>query len=145
MAESGEEIIDSPSGWVAEHVKRYVETDGASGHEWRGVHTLLLVTRGRRSGKLHRTALIYGQDGDRYLVVASRGGAQHHPQWYLNLTADPQVRVQVAADKFAATAQTATNNEKARLWQIMAGIWPAYNDYQKKTARPIPVVILERA
>ena len=102
-----EEVFDSPKGWVAQHIRRYVETDGRKGHRWRGVDTLLLTTRGRRSGKLRRTALIYGRDGDRYLVVASSGGAKRHPSWYLNLAENPEVWVQVDADRFAARARTA--------------------------------------
>ncbi|HZG62000.1 MAG TPA: nitroreductase family deazaflavin-dependent oxidoreductase [Rubrobacteraceae bacterium] len=140
-----EEITDSPTGWVAEHVDRYVETDGREGHEWRGVPTLLLTTRGRKSGKLRRTALIYGKDGEgRYLLVASKGGAPEHPSWYLNLAAHPEVEVQVGADKFAARARTADAREKPRLWQLMTSIWPDYDGYQKKTGRDIPVVIVER-
>jgi len=141
---SREEILDSPMGWVARHVRRYVETDGSSGHQWNGRQTLLLTTRGRRSGKLRRTALIYGQDGDRYLLVASNGGARKHPFWYLNLTAQPDVQVQVGADKFAARARTAGAEEKPRLWRLMAAIWPDYDRYQKRTSRDIPVVIVER-
>ena len=140
-----EEVTDSPTGWVAEHVDRYVETDGREGHEWRGVPTLLLTTRGRKSGKLRRTALIYGKDGEgRYLLVASKGGAPEHPSWYLNLAAHPEVEVQVGADKFAARARTADAREKPRLWQLMTSIWPDYDGYQKKTDRDIPVVIVER-
>ena len=140
-----EEVTDSPTGWVAKHVDRYVETDGREGHEWRGVPTLLLTTRGRKSGKLRRTALIYGKDGEeRYLLVASKGGAPEHPSWYLNLTEHPEVEVQVGADKFAARARTAAAQEKPRLWQVMASIWPDYDGYQKKTGRDIPVVIVER-
>ncbi len=140
-----EEVTDSPTGWVAEHVRRYVETDGREGHEWRGVPTLLLTTRGRKSGKLRRTALIYGKDGEeRYLLVASKGGAPEHPSWYLNLAAHPEVEVQVGADKFAARARTADAQEKPRLWQLMTSIWPDYDGYQKKTDRDIPVVIVER-
>ena len=140
-----EEVTDSPTGWVAKHIHRYVETDGREGHEWRGVPTLLLTTRGRKSGKLRRTALIYGKDGEeRYLLVASKGGAPEHPSWYLNLTEHPEVEVQVGADKFAARARTADAQEKPRLWQVMASIWPDYNGYQKKTGRDIPVVIVER-
>jgi deazaflavin-dependent oxidoreductase (nitroreductase family) len=140
-----EEVTDSPTGWVAEHVDRYVETDGREGHEWRGVPTLLLTTRGRKSGKLRRTALIYGEDGEeRYLLVASKGGAPEHPSWYLNLAAHPEVEVQVGADKFAARARTADAREKPRLWQLMTSIWPDYDVYQKKTGRDIPVVIVER-
>ena len=142
---SQEEVTDSPTGWVAEHVHRYVETDGREGHEWRGVPTLLLTTRGRKSGKLRRTALIYGKDGEeRYLLVASKGGAPEHPSWYLNLTEHPEVEVQVGADKFAARARTADAQEKPRLWQVMVSIWPDYDGYQKKTGRDIPVVIVER-
>jgi deazaflavin-dependent oxidoreductase (nitroreductase family) len=141
---SREEIVDSPTGWVARHVRRYVETDGRSGHKWNGRQTLLLTTRGRKSGKLRRTALIYGQDGDRYLLVASNGGARNHPFWYLNLTAQPEVQVQVGADKFTARARTAGAEEKPRLWRLMAAIWPDYDRYQKRTSRDIPVVILER-
>lgn len=140
-----EEVTDSPTGWVAEHVRRYVETDGREGHEWRGVPTLLLTTRGRKSGKLRRTALIYGKDGEeRYLLVASKGGAPEHPSWYLNLSEHPEVEVQVGADKFAARARTADAREKPHLWQVMASIWPDYDGYQKKTGRDIPVVIVER-
>jgi deazaflavin-dependent oxidoreductase (nitroreductase family) len=139
-----EEIFDSPRGWVARHIRRYMESDGKAGHRWSGVHTLLLTTRGRRSGKLRRTALIYGRDGDRYLVVASSGGAKHHPAWYLNLTENPEVEVQVGPDRFAARAHTASGEEKARLWGTMASIWPEYDRYQARTERDIPLVVLER-
>lgn len=145
MTHGGEEVLDSPSDWVADHTRRYVETDGRDGHEWNGVPTLLLTTRGRKSGTLRRTALIYGRNGDDYVVVASRGGAPHHPAWYLNLVADPQVWLQVGAEKFTARARTATPEEKPRLWKQMASIWPDYDNYQAKTSRDIPVVILERA
>jgi deazaflavin-dependent oxidoreductase (nitroreductase family) len=139
-----EEVFDSPKGWVAKHVLRYVETDGRSGHRWGGVDTLLLTTRGRSSGTLRRTALIYGRDGDRYLVVASQGGSDTHPAWYLNLVANPEVELQVGADKFVARARTAAAKEKPRLWRLMASIWPEYNRYQTRTDRDIPVVILDR-
>jgi deazaflavin-dependent oxidoreductase (nitroreductase family) len=143
MSEHAEEIHDSPAGWVNEHIRRYVESDGEHGRKWRGVDTLLLTTRGRKSGLLRRTALIFGQDGGNYLVVASQGGAAKHPNWYLNLAAEPDVEVQVGAEKFRATARTASADEKPRLWERMAGIWPAYDDYQRRTTRDIPVVILE--
>jgi deazaflavin-dependent oxidoreductase (nitroreductase family) len=139
-----DEIYDSPTGWVADHIREYVETDGRKGHTWRGATTLLFTTMGRKSGKRRRTALIYGKDGDNYIVVASRGGHAQHPAWYLNLVDNPNVEVQVGADKFTARARTANAEEKARLWPIMTAIWPAYDDYQAKTERDIPVVILER-
>lgn len=141
---TSEEVLDSSYGWVAEHVRSYVESDGEQGHYWNGVPTLLLTTRGRRSGKLRRTALIYGRDGDRYVVVASQAGAPTNPAWYLNLTADPEVQVQVGAERFTARARTASAQEKPELWRQMAGIWPAYDEYQTKTDRDIPVVLLER-
>jgi deazaflavin-dependent oxidoreductase (nitroreductase family) len=140
-----QEPIDSPTGWVAKHVQRYIETNGEDGHIWKGVPTLILTTLGRRSGKPRRLALIYGQDDDRYIVVASKGGAAQHPEWYLNLLDNPEVQVQVLADRFRANARTATPEEHKALWPRMAEIWPAYNQYQKKTDRQIPLVILERA
>ena len=136
--------IDSPQGWVAEHVQRYVETNGEDGYWWRGAPTLILTTLGRRSGKPRRLALIYSQDGDRYVVVASKGGADQHPEWYRNLLEHPEVQVQVMADRFRARARTATPEEHERLWPRMVEIWPDYDKYQAKTARQIPLVILER-
>ena len=128
-----------------EHVKRYRETDGAEGHEWQGTTVLILTTRGRRSGEERSTPLIYGRHGDDYLVVASKGGADEPPAWYLNLEADPEVKVQVLGDRFSARARTATAQEKPELWQTMVQRWPQYADYQRKTARDIPVVVLERS
>jgi deazaflavin-dependent oxidoreductase (nitroreductase family) len=128
-----------------EHARRYMEIGGRDGHIWEGVPTLLLTTRGRRSGESRTTPLIYGRDGDRYLVVASRGGAPEHPGWYQNLVAHPEIQVQVMADRFKARARTATAAERPALWKTMAAVWPAYDEYQARTAREIPVVIIERA
>lgn len=142
------QIFDSPRGWVRSHIQEYVESDGRKGHRWRGLPTLLLTTRGRKSGKLRRTALIYGQDGDNYLVVASDGGAPKHPLWYLNLVEDPTVEVQVGVDTFNAHARTVTAREKPRLWKLMSKIYPHYDKYQErasKAGRDIPVIILEPA
>ncbi|RKR91560.1 deazaflavin-dependent oxidoreductase (nitroreductase family) [Micromonospora pisi] len=138
-----EEVQDSPTGWVADHIREYVESNGERGRTWRGYPTLLITVRGRKSGKLHRTALIYGRDGDNYLLVASQGGAPKHPAWYLNLTADPEVRVEVDGKTLVARARTATPEEKPELWQRMVEIFPPYATYQTKTSRQIPVVILE--
>lgn len=132
-------------GWQQEHARRYLETGGRDGHIWEGVPTLLLTTTGRRSGESRTTPLIYGRDGDRYLVVASRGGAPEHPGWYQNLAAHPEIQVQVMADRFKARARTASAAERPGLWKTMAAIWPAYDEYQARTAREIPVVIIERA
>jgi deazaflavin-dependent oxidoreductase (nitroreductase family) len=143
MAE--QQVVDSPRGWVNRHIQSYVDSGGTKGHLWRGVPTLLLTTTGRKSGLRRRTALIYGQDGDAYVVVASNGGTVEHPLWYSNLVADPNVEVQVGEDVFKGVARTADAEERARLWPMMADIWPDYRNYQKKTAREIPVVLLERA
>ena len=136
--------IDSPQNWVAEHVQRYIETNGEDGYWWRGAPTLILTTLGRRSSKPRRLALIYDQDGDRYVVVASKGGAEQHPDWYLNILDHPEVQVQVMADRFRARARTATAEEHDVLWPRMVQIWPDYDKYQAKTERQIPLVILER-
>jgi deazaflavin-dependent oxidoreductase (nitroreductase family) len=129
-----------------EHVNRYVATDGEEGHDWRnGTSILILTTKGRRSGVERSTPLIYGKHGDDYLIVASKGGADDPPAWYLNLGDDPEVEVQVKADRFKARARTASPDEKPELWQTMTSAWPDYDDYQKRTEREIPVVVLERA
>ena len=128
-----------------EHVKRYQETDGAEGHEWRGSTVLLLTTTGRRSGQDRTTPLIYRTHGDDYVVVASKGGAPQDPSWYLNLSSDPNVSIQVLDDRFKAKARTASAEERPELWRIMTETWPPYDEYQSKTDREIPVVVLERA
>jgi deazaflavin-dependent oxidoreductase (nitroreductase family) len=128
-----------------EHVQRYVETGGEEGHDWQGTTVLILTTTGRRSGTERSTPLIYGTNGADYLVVASKGGADEPPAWYRNLEAEPEVTVQVKGDRFAARARTATPDEKPELWRTMVGQWPAYDEYQTKTDRDIPVIVLERA
>ena len=145
VAMADTEPLDSALDWVAEHTRRYVETGGEEGHLWRGVPCLVLTTTGRRSARLRRNALIYGRDGDAYVVVASKGGAPGHPSWYLNLVDDPSVTVQVGAEVFRATARTVDATDKARLWPHMVAIWPDYDEYARKTERDIPVVVLERA
>ncbi|MFI0483525.1 nitroreductase family deazaflavin-dependent oxidoreductase [Actinomadura sp. 9N215] len=138
-----QEIHDSPTDWVAEHIRTYVESGGRKGHLYQGLPTLLLTTRGRKSGLLRRTALIYGEDGDHYLLVASNGGASEHPAWYLNLSAHPEVTAQVGADIFAARGRTATPDEKDALWQVMTSVFPLYDSYQAASERDIPLVVLE--
>ncbi|MCW3021707.1 MAG: nitroreductase family deazaflavin-dependent oxidoreductase [Conexibacter sp.] len=126
------------------HVERYEETGGEEGHDWEGTQTLILTTTGRKSGDERKSALIYGEHGGDHLVVASKGGAPEPPAWYLNLQAQPEVQVQVKGERFTARARDATPEEKPELWAIMTGHWPAYDEYQTKTDRPIPVVVLER-
>lgn len=127
------------------HVQRYLETDGAEGYSWyRGTTILILTTTGRRTGLQRRNALIYREDGGRYVVVASKGGAARHPDWYLNLKENADVEVQVKGELFAARARDATPEERPRLWAMMTEVWPDYDSYQRKTSREIPVVVLER-
>src|SRR5215470_3643475 len=131
-----------PPGWQQAHARRYIESGGKDGHIWEGVTTLLLTTTGRRSGLPRTTPLIYGRDGDRYLVVASRGGAPTHPAWYENLVAQPRLEVQVLAERFPARARTATAAERPAFWKTMAAIWLPYDEYQARTSREIPVVVI---
>lgn len=128
-----------------EHVDRYVATNGEEGYVWRnGAPILILTTKGRKSGQERSNALIFGRHGDDYLVVGSKGGAPLAPGWYTNLVANPEVHVQVKGDRFAAHARTATPEEKPELWRTMTAVWPDYDQYQQRTEREIPVVILTR-
>jgi deazaflavin-dependent oxidoreductase (nitroreductase family) len=141
---SADQVIDNPTGWVAEHIRRYVESGGEEGHEYFGYDALLLTTRGRKSGKLRRTALYYGEHDGRFLLVASNGGAQLHPAWYLNLVEHPEVEVQLRDERFHARVRTANASERPRLWEQMVAMFPNYAVYQEKAPREIPVVIVER-
>lgn len=128
-----------------EHVRKYQETDGAEGYHWRdGTTILLLTTKGRKSGQERTSALIYRDYEDKQLIVASKGGADEPPAWFLNLEADPDVKVQIKGDKFTARARVATPDEKPAMWEHMVQVWPDYANYQAKTDREIPVVVLER-
>ncbi len=146
-------IPENLPGWIADHLQRYLDTDGADRHLWDSapvggpglLPTLLLTTTGRRSGQPGIMPLIYGEADGNYIVVASKGGAPKHPGWYLNLAANAavEVQVQVQAKRFQATARTTSGDERAALWEKMAAIYPPYHDYQAKTEREIPVVVLE--
>lgn len=127
-----------------EHVEKYRETDGEVGHDWQNSVVLILTTKGRRSGEPRDAALIYQPYGDDVLIVASKGGADQPPAWYLNLEAEPEVQVQIKADRYTARARTATPDERPDMWRTMTATWPAYDEYQTKTEREIPVVVLER-
>jgi deazaflavin-dependent oxidoreductase (nitroreductase family) len=129
-----------------EHVRRYRETGGEVGHIWReGSTVLLLTTIGRTSGEPRTIPLIYAKDGDRYVIVASKGGAPEHPGWYRNLEKTPEVELQVEAEVLRARARTAAGQEREDLWRKANEVWPHYAEYAEKTDREIPVVVLERA
>jgi deazaflavin-dependent oxidoreductase (nitroreductase family) len=139
-------------GWITNHLARYIATNGEDGYLWDAslgggeglVPTLLLTTVGRKSGRELTMPLIFGRSGADYVIVASKGGAPEHPSWYLNLQANPEVRVQVKAEKFAARAHTADPAERASLWPKMVQIYAPYALYQTKTDREIPLVILSK-
>jgi len=139
-------------GWIEHHLTRYLATDGAEGYLWDAslgggkglLPTLLLTTTGRKSGRSLTLPLIFGESGADYVVVASKGGAPAHPAWYLNLEARPEVQVQIKADKFKARARTTSGAERTSLWSKMVALYGPYADYQNKTEREIPVVVLSR-
>ena len=142
-------IHDSPTEWVRDHIDRYVKTNGADGHDWNGVPCCLVTTKGRKSGRWVRSALIYGRDGDDVVLIASKGGAPENPLWLENMASNPDVWLQVGADCYWATARVVDpateSTTRSRLWKIMAAIWPSYDEYQTKAgSRTIPVVVLSR-
>jgi len=139
-----EEPLDSASDWVAEHTRRYVESGGEDGHYWRGVPTLVLTTRAASPATFGAMPSSTASTATTNVVVASKGGDDHHPLWYLNLLAEPKASIQVGADIIDVTARTATPDEKALLWPEMVAVWGDYASYQEKTERDIPVVILTR-
>jgi deazaflavin-dependent oxidoreductase (nitroreductase family) len=138
--------------WIAEHLRIYRESGGAEGHLFDSsvagglglVPSLLLTTTGQRSGEKRTSPLFYGTAGTAYVVIGSKGGADTQPGWYLNLRANPVVEVQVAREHFTARARVATSQEREQLWEQMVQLYPPYREYQKKTKREIPVVVLEK-
>ncbi len=138
MADSDDDLFG------AEHVRVYRDTAGERGYLWRGTTILLLSTEGRSSGEQRTTPLIHRTDGERWVVVASKGGAPANPGWYENLKANPEVTIQVRDQVIPALASDAEGEERERLWSLMVEVWPAYDEYQAKTDRKIPVVILSR-
>ncbi len=125
------------------HASLFRATDGRIGGRLVGSPVLLLVTTGRKTGLRRTTPLLYLQDGDRYVIVASNGGAAKHPVWWLNLQADPEASVEVGGRKVHVRATEAQGGEKARLWEELVRMYPSYEDYQKRTDREIPVALLE--
>lgn len=127
----------------AAHTKRYVDSNGEDGHAWNGIFCLLLTTIGNKTGEKRTLPLIYGQYGNAYVVVASKGGHSEDPYWYKNLVIEPAVEIQVGAEKFTATARTAVQGERTKLWKLMTDLFPRYDEYQTMTKREIPVVVIE--
>jgi deazaflavin-dependent oxidoreductase (nitroreductase family) len=153
MAEpnTSSELPEELPDWIKNHVSRYLASNGEDGYLWDAtigggkglVPTLLLTTVGRKSGRVLTLPLIFGRAGPDYVIVASKGGAPAHPAWYLNLQANPEVQVQVKGEKFTARAHTAQGAERWALWAKMLEIYEPYAQYQTKTDRQIPVVVLK--
>jgi deazaflavin-dependent oxidoreductase (nitroreductase family) len=137
-------IIDNDAEWVKKQIDEYIATDGAKPVFRGGAPLLLLTAKGRKSGEWRRTCLIGAEYEGEYLIVASKGGAPQHPTWYLNLTENPRVWLQVGGETFWAVAHTATDAEKPARWDYMVSLYGDYADYQLKTDRAIPVVVLVR-
>lgn len=135
----------APAGFssVEEHARRYLESGGTVGYEWEGATIVVIEITGRRSGRVRPVPLIKVTDGDRYLLVASKGGAPAHPEWYLNLLAEPRVVVHDRGESHPMTARTASAGERAALWPRAVAQWPAFDDYVRRTDREIPLVICE--
>jgi deazaflavin-dependent oxidoreductase (nitroreductase family) len=125
-----------------EHVRQYEATGGKVGHDWNGAPVLILHTTGRKSRQTRKFPLIYGRDGNDYVIVASKGGAPVHPGWYQNLVAHPDAKIQVRDKVLPVRARTGTAEDKERVWPTMTALWPEYDKYQAGTKRDIPVVLL---
>jgi deazaflavin-dependent oxidoreductase (nitroreductase family) len=136
--------------WIAEHIKLY-KSDPEKAHNWDSaplggpgvLPTLLLTTTGRKSGEPRSLPLIYGTDGDSYVIIASKGGMPTHPLWYENLLAKPECDLMVGAKAVSARARIVEGEERERIWEMMVGIYAPYTDYKKATDRKIPVVVLD--
>ncbi len=134
--------IPSPAKRAADQVETYERTDGREGGDLRGVPVIILTTRGRKTGAIRKTPLMRVNDGEEYAVVASKGGAPEHPVWYLNIRNDPTVQLQDGSVKKTYRAHEAEGAERAEWWRKATAVWPDYDDYQAKTDRQIPLVIL---
>jgi proline iminopeptidase len=128
-----------------EHVRSYLETNGALGYRWKeDAPIAILFTKGRTTGEQRANPLIFGRDGDAVVLVASKGGAPKDPGWYRNLRTTPEAEIQILGDRWHVRARIAEGEERERLWAHMARIWPHYDEYAARTDREIPVVVLER-
>jgi len=133
----------SPQDYVRKQVELYESSGGAEGNTMRGKPVIILTSRGAKSGKIRKTPLMRVEHDGTYAVVASKGGAPDHPTWYQNLVADPHVELQDGPVKRDLTARELTGDEKATWWERAVAAYPSYADYQRKTEREIPVLVLE--
>jgi deazaflavin-dependent oxidoreductase (nitroreductase family) len=149
--DSSATIRDSRKDFMTEHREAYLRSGGAQGHIMDitavGGHSFtthcMIKYTGRKSGKVFITPLIYGDIGGEVVIVASKGGADHHPAWYLNIRENPEVEFQVATQAFRGTWREPTGEERAKVWAFMIDVFPSYIDYQKGTDREIPLVMMK--
>ena len=141
------EYEPSPQKWVRDQVELYEGSGGTQGTTLRdtGLPVVIIANRGARSGKLRKTPVMRVEHDGRYAAVASQGGAPSHPRWYYNFRADPRVELQDGPHKQEMIARETTGDERAQWWERAVAAYPAYAEYQRKTARQIPVFVLERA
>jgi deazaflavin-dependent oxidoreductase (nitroreductase family) len=125
-------------------IKDFCENAGIVGGIFRGAPMILITHKGAKSGKTYVSPLVYSRDGDRYLIIASKGGARTHPDWYHNLVANPEITVEIGKEKFKARAKTTSGTERERLFDAQAKMMPQFNQYKAATKREIPVFVLER-
>ncbi|WP_406099625.1 nitroreductase family deazaflavin-dependent oxidoreductase [Streptomyces sp. NBC_01013] len=137
------EYEPSPTPWVRDQVEQYEKSGGTEGTTMRDMPVIVLTTLGAKSGKIRKTPLMRVEHNGSYAVVASLGGAPKHPVWYHNLTADPRAELQDGPVRQDMTAREVTGDEKALWWERAVEAYPDYADYQEKTDRQIPVLVLE--
>ena len=130
-------------GFMKDHIKRYLATNGEDGHLMNGFPCLVLTSTGKQSGEQRQAAVIYGKHNNSYVIVASKGGSDTPPAWFVNLQTNPQAHIQVKAEKLNVKMRIGEGNERKQLWDMMAKIFPDYLEYQKKTARQIAIVVLD--
>ena len=138
------EYIPSPSRWVADQVELYEGSGGTDGTTLKGMPVVIVTNRGRKTGAIRKTPLMRVADGDRYVLVASKGGAPKHPLWYHNLKAEPSVEIRDGVEVYSMhVSEVEDPDEKRRLWDLAVQAYPPYKDYQEKTDRIIPVFLAE--
>lgn len=152
MAET-QQTPEERVNYISEHLRIYLETDGEQGHvldltgkepgAGPNTTTLLLQTIGRKSGRVLTVPLIYDKVGEEFVIIASKGGAEQHPAWYLNLVERPEVRFQVGRNKYQGTWRVIEGKERGPVWEQLAEFYPPYHAYQKRTDRIIPVIALK--
>ena len=137
-------MVSGVHEWNRKIIEEFRANEGKVGGPFAGAPMVLLTHTGRKTGETRTNPLVYMADGDRYLIFASKGGYQSHPEWFLNLKANQNATVEIGTDKFDVVAEEVTGEERDRLYAKNAAIHPPFAEYEKKTSRKIPVVALTR-